>query len=388
MMRIMIVKFSPWSHSNYQKSEHPEYAAIRHLVSLNPQHHFILMGEGQRHEHFKEKGVDFYNTRSETKIDYIFSFFLKLELVLMLRPSAIAAMGTTSLIPVGISSILTRSRFISIITGEISPSMQHMPKPLERVLAFLLKIVFRKSYVILTLGQSIRNELVNDYGVDPEKILIYRYNIPQIFNPSVSKRLKSRLNPNGPIVMCISRISPEKGLHYLVEASRIVTEKLPNVKVMIKGSSGANAPLSEEKYEEKLKRLVRRYDLQEHITILGTSPYTEVPGYLSASDVFVLPSVSEGLPMVILEALATGVPIVASRVGGIPDILLDECNALLVEPRDVEGLAEAIIRMLLDDDLRRRLIERGLTTSRRMKENDIESVLTKFIFKHSNVEFH
>jgi glycosyltransferase involved in cell wall biosynthesis len=378
----MIAKFVPWSHETYHKSEHPEYVAIRNIISKNPQHNFLLVGVGgQRYEYFKEKGISFYNICSNTKIRYLSSLFLRFELAFLSKPSVIVAMGVTDLIPFGIASILTRAKFIPIVTGEIRFSIQNTPKPLRRIFAFLLKIALYKSCAILTLSRSIKEELIDNYSIDPEKTLIYKYKISEIFNPNASKKFKSLLNPNGPIVMSICRISPEKGLHYVIEASRIITGKILNVKIVIKGSLGAQAPLSEKKYEQKLRKLIHKYDLQEHITILKSSPYSEIPMYMSASDVFVLPSISEGLPMVILEALATGVPVVASKVGGIPDVLIHEYNGLLVKPQDPDDLAEAIIRILSDDKLKRRLIEDGLATIRRMKENEIEKLLSKLIFE-------
>ena len=90
---------------------------------------------------------------------------------------------------------------------------------------------------------------------------------------------------------------------------------------------------------------------------------------------------AEGFPLVILEALATGVPVVATRVGGISVILVNEINSLLIKPRDIEGLAEAIIRALSEDKLRKRIIENGLKSIRSIKENEIENFLSKFIFE-------
>lgn len=121
--------------------------------------------------------------------------------------------------------------------------------------------------------------------------------------------------------------------------------------------------------------------MNENVAIMKGSPHSEIPKYMSAADVFVLPSISEGLPLVILEALATGVPVVASRVGGIPDVVINEYNGLIVEPRDVEGFAKAILRILFDDKLRKRIKEGGLETIRSTKENEIEVLLSKFIFK-------
>ena len=110
------------------------------------------------------------------------------------------------------------------------------------------------------------------------------------------------------------------------------------------------------------------------------SPHGEIPKFLAAADVFVLPSLSEGFPLVILEALASGVPVVATPVGGIPDVLTSGSNALLVEPGNVDELAEAITRILSDDTLRQNLINNGLRTSHQIKENEIERLLNYYMF--------
>jgi glycosyltransferase involved in cell wall biosynthesis len=372
----MIAKFSPWNHEIYQKSEHPEYVAIRNIISQNSQHNFILVGEGgTRYEHLGEKGVSFYNIGSNTKIRYVFSFFLKFELAFLLRPSIIVAAGATGIISFWIASILTRARFIPLLTGEISYDLSQNPKPLRKILKFFLKAVLRKAYAVLAVSESIKKETIYSYGINSNKVFVYKYKISTLFNPDAPRDLKLILNPTGPIVLTLARISPEKGIIYLVEAARIVANNVPNVKFVIKASS------SDDKYEGKIRNLIYEHNLQQRFIFLGGSPYSEMPKYMAAADVFVLPSISEGLPLVILEALATGVPVVASRVGGIPDVLIHEYNGLLVEPRDVKGLAEAIVRILSDNKLKRRLIEGSLATIRGTRENEIEKLLSKLIFE-------
>ena len=371
----MIVKFSPWSHEIYHKSEHPEYVAIRNIVSQNRQHTFTLVGKGgTRYEHFGEKGISFYNIRSKTKFEFLFSFFLEFELAFLSKPRIIVAAGATSILPVGIASILTRARLIPLLTGEIGYDLSQYPKPLRKMLKFFLKTALLKAYAVLAVSESVKKETIDNYGIDSNKVFVYKYKISDIFNPHVPRDLKPLLNPHGPIVLTVARMSPEKGLIYLVEAARIVVNNIPDVKFVIK------AFLSSKKYEEKIRDLIHQYNLQKHFVVLGGSPYSEMPKYMAAADVFALPSISEGLGLVVLEALATGVPVVASRVGGIPDILIHEYNGLLVEPRDVEGLAEAIVRILSDDKLKRRLIEGGLATVQRTTENGIEKLLSKLIF--------
>lgn len=372
----MIAKFSQWTREIYYRSEHPEYVAIRNIISQNSQHSFILVGmSSPRYEHFGEKGVSFYNMRSHTRVRSAFSFFLEFESAFLLRPAIIVATGTTNLIPFGIASILTRARFIPLLTSEIWYDLSQMPKPLRKILEFLLGAALQNAYTVLAISESVKKETRDNYGINSNKVFVYKYKVSNIFNPHVSRELKTVLNPSGKIALTICRISPQKGLEYLIEASRIIVREIPKIKIIIKTYS------SEEKYEEKLLRMINKYNLQEYITILRENvPYSEIPTYMSAADVFVLPSISEGLGLVILEALATGVPVVASRVGGIPDILIHEHNGLLVEPRDVEGLAEAIVRILSDEKLKKRLTEGGLTTIRCMKENELEILLSRFMF--------
>jgi len=377
----VIAKFSPWSPEIYHKSEHPEVVAIRNIISRNSQNNFVLIGVGgQKCEYFKEKGISFYNFGSNTRFKYLLSFFLRFFLCFPLRPTVIVSMGTIDLIPFGIASILTRTKFIPIITGEIWFDLSQVAKPFRKIFAFLLNASLLKAHAVLAISESVGKEVENSYRIKSEKVFVYKYKISSTFNPDVPRTLKQILNPNGKTVLTICRISPQKGLEYLVEACQIIIREIPNVKVVIKAYS------SDERYEERLRSIINKYHLQEFIKILKLNvPYSEMPKYMAAADVFVLPSVSEGLGIVILEALATGIPVVASRIGGIPDVLVHEYNGLLVEPRDVEGLAEALLRILRDDKLKKQLIEGGLSTIQRMKENEIEKLLGKIIFKESKV---
>lgn len=354
---------------------------IRNIISKNRQHSFFLLADGKKLEHFYAGGIYFYNTSIDTIAHSLFSFFLKFELTSLSRPSVIVGIGGTNSIPLGLSSILTGSRFIPVIAGEISYSVESLPKCLGKVVAFLMRIIFYKSHKILVLGNNIRKDLIDNYGVTPEKIFVYKYKISEIFKREDANDLKVLLNPNGPIVLTICRISPEKGLNYLIEASRTITEKFPKAKIIILGSFGAYASSREKKYLEELTGLISKYNLQQSITILETSPHSEIPKYLSVADVFVLPSLSEGFPLVVLEALSVGVPVVATSVGGIPDVLINEINSLVVKPKDVEGLVDAVTKALSDDKLRKRIIENGLIFIEEIKDNEIETLLSNFIFE-------
>jgi glycosyltransferase involved in cell wall biosynthesis len=374
-MRIIIAKFSDWTYEDYKNSEHPEYVAIRNIVERHPEHSFILIGEGQESRHFTQEGIEFYNINSKGKIGYLLSFLLKLELAILLKPSVTVVLGNINMIPFGLETALTRTKLLPVITGEIGYSMQSVPNPIRAVLSSLLKATLRRSKTILSISNTIQGELVTRCGIDPQKVIVYKYRVSKAFSPTVSKSLKATLNPNGPVVLTLCRISKEKGLEYLIEATRRVVEKMPNVRVVIKGS------VQDLKYEQKLVNLVHKYKLDGNVAFSEFSPYSEVPKFLAASDVFVLPSISEGLGLVIMEAMASGIPVVASRVGGVPDILTDGSNGLVVDPARPDLLAEALLRLLCDEELRERLVKKGLETVRRIEENDIERVLNRLMFQ-------
>jgi glycosyltransferase involved in cell wall biosynthesis len=374
-MKILIAKFSAWSYEDYKNSQHPEYVAIRNIISRNPGSEFILVGEGHEFKHFRRDGIEFYNINSGAGFRYFFSSLLKLELATFLRPSAIVVLGSINVLPFGLSKNISRARLIPVLTSEIGYDVKRMPQPFQMIFRGLFRTTLNHSSTILTLSKRIKRELINEYQIDPSKITIYRYKLSDIFHPQVSKDIKAILNPDGPVVLTLCRMSPEKGLEFLIEAAKDIVNKVPNVKIVIKGSS------FNEKYKDKLTKLVHQDGLEAHVVFLKFSPYSEVPKYLSASDVFVLPSISEGLPTVVLEAMATGIPVVATNVGGVPDILEDGDNGLLVSPGKPRALAEAIIRLLRDEGLRERLRERGFQTVQKVRESDIEELIMKFIWK-------
>jgi len=350
--------------------------AIRNTISNNSKDNFILVGLGNKYNSFKEKNIIFYNLNIKNKFTLILNYLISILLVFILRPFILICMGGFNIIPFGVASFISRSKFFSVITGEPWYELSLMPKLIRKIFSFLLKITFKKSYIILSISESIGRKIQSDYNIDSKKILLFSYKISDIFNPNVPKDLKRLLNPDGPIVLTIARISPEKGLHYLIEASNMIVKKIPNILFIIIGG------VSNKRYNSYLMKMIDNYDLGTYFKIVGRIPYSEIPKYMVAADVFVLPSISEGMSLVILEALNCGIPVVASRVGGIKDILVHEYNGLLIEPGDINGITESIIRLLFDEDLRKRISKASLIPLKKRKNNDFELLLNKFIYNY------
>jgi glycosyltransferase involved in cell wall biosynthesis len=138
---------------------------------------------------------------------------------------------------------------------------------------------------------------------------------------------------------------------------------------------------AEEKYKKYLLAMIGRFNLENYFIVFDKhAPYSEIPKYMAAADVFALPSMAESLGVVLLEAMACGLPIVASNVGGIPELVTHNYNGLLVEPGDAEGLANSIVALLLNEELRKKLSSGALATNERLQENEFEILLKKFIF--------
>ena len=151
-------------------------------------------------------------------------------------------------------------------------------------------------------------------------------------------------------ILAVARLIKRKGIEYLVRALPLVIASVPNVNLVMIGDGPERQPLVE---------LARSLGVSAHLSMLTQVPSLGV--YYSASDVFVLPSiverdgVTEGLGVTSLEAAASSLPVVASRVGGIPETVDDGVTGYLVEPGDVQGLASKIICLLQDEELRTRM---------------------------------
>lgn len=150
----------------------------------------------------------------------------------------------------------------------------------------------------------------------------------------------------------IKSLRQKYGIEYLIKAASIVRQEFPNIKVMIAG---------EGEQRRDLDRLVRRLGLVKTVTFVGKIPHHSVPRYLSKTKVFVVPSIleSESFGVAAVEASAMELPVVASRIGGLPEVVLDQKTGILVPPRDPLALASAISRLLKDPDLCRGMGKAG-----------------------------
>src|SRR5439155_25364129 len=139
------------------------------------------------------------------------------------------------------------------------------------------------------------------------------------------------------------RLADQKGIPYLLEAMAALSDRFPQLTLLLAGDGPS---------KESLARRAAELGIEERVRFLGVR--LDMPQLFQVFDLMVLPSVWDGLPMVLLEAMAAGCPIVATAVGGVPMAIRHEVSGLLVEPRNPKQLADAIATLLSNDALRRR----------------------------------
>jgi glycosyltransferase involved in cell wall biosynthesis len=161
-------------------------------------------------------------------------------------------------------------------------------------------------------------------------------------------------DPDTKLVIHVGNLRPVKGHRYLLAAARRVVDHEPRARFLMVGVGPMAAALAND---------ARRLGLNGHVVFTGFR--SDATTLIGAADLFVLSSLHEGIPVSLLEAMAMGRPAVLTRVGGIPEVVVPDETALLVEPMDVEGLATGMLSLLDDPDRRQRMGENARRHVRR-----------------------
>ena len=194
----------------------------------------------------------------------------------------------------------------------------------------------------IAISEPVKEHLVRDMGVRADAITVIHNGIDaERFSPCISadrRAYKKKLGfADGPLVGIIARLSDVKGHRYLIEAMKTVSISFPDARLLIVG---------EGKMHHDLNGWTQCLNLQEYVRFVPS--VSDTRDVLSALDVFVMPSLHEGLGLALMEAMAAGCPVVGSAVGGIKSLIQHEVTGLLSKPADADSIAAAIIRFLKD----------------------------------------
>jgi glycosyltransferase involved in cell wall biosynthesis len=226
-------------------------------------------------------------------------------------------------------------------------------EPLRRLLD--RELVARLADVIVVVSADARRRMVEVEGIDPSRVRVIRNGIPPL-RPTTGHDLRAELGipPGVPLIGTVTVLRPEKALDVLIRAAAVLREEFPTLNVVIVGAGPERGPL---------EGLVRELRLEASVKLLGRRD--DVPDLLEAFDVAVSCSDFEGAPLAVIEYMAAAKPVVATRVGGLPELIADGEDGVLVEPRDPAGLAAAIAGLLRDRGRAARLGARARERQRR-----------------------
>jgi len=268
----------------------------------------------------------------------------------------------------------------TVVTAHNFVIYEEVPIAKKIIYRYGESLLSRVTSKIITVSQALKHDLVRNYKITPEKIVpIYNgidlakyYQAP----PRDQARGRYGLKPEMLVIGTVARMAPQKGLKYLIEAVAKIClhpdRTSPDILFVIAG----DGPLKPE--------------LERFAVDIGMRDKVLFPGYIddinelfACLDIFVIPSIAEGLSITTIEAMAAGLPVVASRVGGLPELVTEGVTGLLVEPRDTSALAAAINSLVNDREMRVQFGEKGKMFA--LDRFSIENMVEQTIRVYQNV---
>ncbi|RJS49500.1 MAG: hypothetical protein CIT03_03125 [Methanobacterium sp.] len=251
-----------------------------------------------------------------------------------------------------LAAYLSRRKVVWHLMSSLYPSflislMMILVKPVAEEI-----IVIAPSLGEYYLGEGFKsrsNVQVIYEPVDPDK-----FNLNQALFKKEHLLTELGLNNSHFIGVCVANINPVKGHRYLIEALPLVLENNPNFKLLLVG----DVPSTQKEYYLQLVELLGKLNLTDSIYFLGSRE--DIPSILGISNLLILPSIAEGTPLVILEAMCMGKAVIATDVGAIKEQMIDHKTGFIIPPQDPVALSESIIRLMEDETLRKKMGENGL----------------------------
>ncbi len=234
--------------------------------------------------------------------------------------------------PDGFANLLTGRLFsIPVVISCRGSDINYLAR--KRLHRALIRWTLCRAALVLSVSEALKREIVA-LGVPADKVIVIPNGIEaEKFQPLPPAEARHRLNlePDRRYVVSVSRLSHEKGLDILLNALALMRDQTVHL-LLVGGGAERSA----------LKALAQRLGIAARVTFVGDTTHTQIPLWLNAADLFVLPSRTEGWPNVLMEALACGKPVVGTNVGGIPEIIDSTTLGHIVPAEDPQALADAM----------------------------------------------
>jgi glycosyltransferase involved in cell wall biosynthesis len=238
--------------------------------------------------------------------------------------------------------------------------LQHINQPqnFSRLYLFFLKTILslsaRSSDGIITISGQTKKDIIRYYKIGAEKITVAYLAVDhELYFPGIGDTqslFRTKYNLPERYLLYAAALLPHKNHARLLQAFKEIVQELPGTKLVLSGAWDTG--------QDALAGLILELGLQNNVILLGWIPFEDIPFLYRGAEIFVFPSLHEGFGLPILEAMASGVPVVCSRIE--PLIEIAGNAALLVDPYDPATIARGILSVFRDKDLRMNLIEAGM----------------------------
>lgn len=314
------------------------YNLARELANLGNDIHIITLWD--KDLAYSEKIDGFTIHRIKLPLPWLilqipYYFIQVLYLVWKINPDIIhpQAISLNAFFAMFISKILNKPYIAYAHGSDVYKTSKYFKK-------YISKPVIKNAKTVVCLTEDMRKEIIKIF---PRDVTVIGNGI-EIQDISKYSRDNIRMDLNIEnctiLIIFVGRLHPIKGISYLLDSIKIVIKELDNIQLLIVGDG---------EYREYLEEYGKDIGIENNVKFIGSVPHCDVIKYMIASDIFILPSLSEGFPITILEAMSAGLPIIATNVGGIKEILKSERNGFLVEPKNSQQIAEKIIYILKQD---------------------------------------
>lgn len=252
---------------------------------------------------------------------------------------------------------------------------RHLNIPLKRN---IINFIHYLPDIYITCGEDMRTNLIRNCGFPEDRVISIPTGVEEVFfDIKRGKEIcrKYSIPDDSPVIANIGILRRVKGHEVTLRAVKGVINEIPNARFLIAGDGPRR---------KAIEGLVDELGIRGHVIFTGY--VDDVRGIYAISDVVVLSSWSEGLPQSILQAMAVGIPVVATRVGGVPEVVIHEETGILIEPGDHESLSKGIIRVLKEHALRelivnnaQKLVKNGYTATHMLDRIELlyKDLLTK-----------
>jgi glycosyltransferase involved in cell wall biosynthesis len=309
-----------------------------------------LDGDGEVGEELRRLGVPTFTVQRRSGLDAT----LVPRLAALVRREGVRVVHTHNVAPWLYAGIAARLAGAALCHTEHSSLF-----PEQRALRHAERALGLVSKAVICDGEDVRRQLVDEQGLSPRNVITIHNGVDtELYGrprDAATARQALGLAPDAPVVGTVARLQPVKDQSSLLAAFAAVAMALPQARLVVVGD-GPQRPI--------LQAQAMTPGLVGRVLFLGRR--ADVAEILPAFDVFALSSVSEGLPLTLLEAMAAGLPCVSTAVGAVPEAVVPESTGLLVPARDSRALASAMLRLLRDPGLARAMGQAGQKRAREL----------------------